>query len=436
LSGVIAIAAGGYHSMALKYDGTVVAWGSSQNGQTFVPPGLSNVTAISAGWLYGLALKADGTPVAWGDNAAGQTDLPMEAVHVRKLEAGDSHCLALRQDAGFPSFADVSPVRRWPGEIVERSMAVQNATQYSAMGLPADLAIDPVSGLVSGTVTTGDRRAVRITAVTDQGTLSRVIWINTADGIAPTGIALSHNVLAENSPEGTVVGTLSVTDPNTGDSHSLSLSYVSTATDSFRFLVSGNQLTVRFPLTANYDAGHTQLAIRVVAVDSGGNRFEKDFLLQLTDDRTEDADGDGLNEATEEDVLGSSDSSFDHFNTSDADRDGVAGLIEYAFNLDPKTAAPPLRLIAGAGSIAGLPAVDLVPDGQGGHRLRMEYLRRVGAGLTYTPQFAGNMDWAEAVGQVTVTPVGDGLEWERCVVEDSQSTTSASRRFGRVRVFW
>jgi hypothetical protein len=304
------------------------------------------------------------------------------------------------------------------------------------MGLPADLVIDPVSGLVSGAVTTGERRAVRITAVTDQGTLSRVVWINTADGIAPTDIALSHNVLVENSPEGTVVGTWSVTDPNNGDSHSLSLSYVSTATDSFRFLVSGNQLTVRFPLTANYDAGQTQLAIRVVAVDSGGNRFEKDFLLQLTDDRTEDADGDGLNEATEEDVLGSSDSSFDHFNTSDADRDGVAGLIEYAFNLDPKTAAPPVRLIAGAGSIAGLPAVDLVPDGQGGHRLRMEYLRRVGAGLTYTPQFSGNMDWAEAAGPVTVTPIGDGLEWERCVVEDSQSTTSASRRFARVRVSW
>lgn len=438
LSGVIAIAAGGYHCMALKYDGTVVAWGSGQNGQTLIPPGLSGVTAISAGWLFSTALKADGTPVAWGDNAAGQTNLPLEAKHIQKLEAGDSHCLALRQDAGFPSFADVSPVRSWPGESVTRSMAVQpaTATQYSAMGLPAGLAMDPGSGLIEGPVTIGDRRAVRITAVTGQGTLSRVIWINTADGTAPTDIGLSHNVLAENSAEGTVVGILTATDPNFGDSHTFGLSFVPAAPDSFRFHVSGNELTVRYPLGADYDAGQSQLTIRVVATDSGGNTFEKDFPLQLTDDRMEDADGDGINEMNEEDVLGSSDSSFDNFNTSDADHDGVAGLIEYAFNLDPKIANHPVRLVAGAESVAGLPAVDLVPDGQGGRRLRMEYLRRTGAGLTYTPQFAANMDWAEATGPVTVTPIGDGTEWERCVVEDSQSTPSASKRFGRVRVSW
>jgi hypothetical protein len=53
---VVAISAGANHSLALKADGTVVAWGSNIKAQTFVPAGLSGVIAISAGWDFSLAL--------------------------------------------------------------------------------------------------------------------------------------------------------------------------------------------------------------------------------------------------------------------------------------------------------------------------------------------------------------------------------------------
>ncbi len=65
LSGVIAIAAGGYHSLALKQDGTVVAWGAGGPGQTTgfhdwgqatVPTGLRGVVAIAGGLDRSLAL--------------------------------------------------------------------------------------------------------------------------------------------------------------------------------------------------------------------------------------------------------------------------------------------------------------------------------------------------------------------------------------------
>lgn len=52
--------AGGAFSLALKSDGTVLAWGANYHGETNVPPGLSGVTAVAAGEWHGLALKTDG----------------------------------------------------------------------------------------------------------------------------------------------------------------------------------------------------------------------------------------------------------------------------------------------------------------------------------------------------------------------------------------
>ena len=78
LSGVIAIAAGAYHSLALKQDGTVAAWGANDSGQGTVPPELSGgeVVAIAAGDFHSLALKQDGTVVAWGAGGPGQSGVP------------------------------------------------------------------------------------------------------------------------------------------------------------------------------------------------------------------------------------------------------------------------------------------------------------------------------------------------------------------------
>jgi len=57
LSNVVAVAGGAYHSLALKSDGTVVAWGYNGDGETNVPPGLSNVVAIAGGGSESLALS-------------------------------------------------------------------------------------------------------------------------------------------------------------------------------------------------------------------------------------------------------------------------------------------------------------------------------------------------------------------------------------------
>ncbi|WP_437294428.1 RCC1 domain-containing protein [Sorangium sp. So ce426] len=123
LDGAIAVAAGTWHSLALRSDGTVRAWGEGSEGQlgqgakasSPVPvpvASLDGVTAIAAGRWHSLALRSDGTARAWGSNASGQlgnptyppwsqpqaAPVPVLLDQITAIAAGDAHALALRAD--------------------------------------------------------------------------------------------------------------------------------------------------------------------------------------------------------------------------------------------------------------------------------------------------------------------------------------------------
>jgi alpha-tubulin suppressor-like RCC1 family protein len=94
------VAAGAQHSLGLRADGRIVAWGINAYGQCSVPGGLSVVTNIAAGFGHSLALENDGTVVAWGWNIYGQSAVPanLTGIMVIAITAGYGHSLALKND--------------------------------------------------------------------------------------------------------------------------------------------------------------------------------------------------------------------------------------------------------------------------------------------------------------------------------------------------
>src|SRR4051812_29224951 len=85
------LSASGYHSCAIKTDGTPVCWGDNGDGETSVPAGTGALTAISAGGYHTCAITTDGTPVCWGDNGFGQASVPPGTGTVTAMTAGKVH---------------------------------------------------------------------------------------------------------------------------------------------------------------------------------------------------------------------------------------------------------------------------------------------------------------------------------------------------------
>jgi RHS repeat-associated protein len=124
------VAGGLGFTVAVKADGTVWAWGSSNasglrgpNGFGFVPTqvaGLSGVKSVAAGYQYALALKGDGTVWAWGYNAYGQlgngsttnsaTPVQVSGLSgVVEIAAGNVTAMALESDGSIWQWGNVNP---------------------------------------------------------------------------------------------------------------------------------------------------------------------------------------------------------------------------------------------------------------------------------------------------------------------------------------
>ncbi|SPE56912.1 exported hypothetical protein [Verrucomicrobia bacterium] len=168
------IAAGSYHSLALKSDGTVVAWGDNSTGETNIPADATNVVAIATGFSHNLALKGDGTVVGWGWNAYGQTNVPPGLTSVVGIAAGNYHSLSLLADG---------TVVGWGYNQYGQATGVPNPVSPYLSSGPVSLAGQTLSNVVA--IAAGSSHSLALKA---DGTV--VAWGYNGDGEAniPAGL--------------------------------------------------------------------------------------------------------------------------------------------------------------------------------------------------------------------------------------------------------
>lgn len=132
LTGVTGIAAGDKHSIALLSDGTVVTWGRTVGGPIDQPPGLNDVIAIAAGGYTNLALRSDGTLVMWPQSFSSVMELPSDWIDIIAVAFGGRKPIALRRDGRVlvqEGFFGIQPAPTHLADVA--SVAASNATAYA-----------------------------------------------------------------------------------------------------------------------------------------------------------------------------------------------------------------------------------------------------------------------------------------------------------------
>ena len=128
--------------------------------------------------------------------------------------------------------------------------------------------------------------SVRIRS-TDQGELyyEKPFTITVTDVIenqAPTDISLSSDTIAENNELFAVIGTLSTTDPDAGDTFTYSLVSGEGSDNNFLFAISGSDLRADHYNPFDYEA-NSSYSVRIRSTDQGGLWTEKAFTITVTD---------------------------------------------------------------------------------------------------------------------------------------------------------
>ena len=161
ISGVGSVNAGYGHTLALKLDGTMLAWGDNSSGQIgdgtwlsrnnpvvvrdAVGNSISGIVEISVSFAHSIALKDTGTLLAWGRNAEGQLgdgsvipkNVPITVVDplsnpvsgIGSINAGFNHNLVVKSDGTLLAWGDNVSGQVGDGSFIKRlnPTIVQNA---------------------------------------------------------------------------------------------------------------------------------------------------------------------------------------------------------------------------------------------------------------------------------------------------------------------
>jgi ELWxxDGT repeat protein len=119
----------------------------------------------------------------------------------------------------------------------------------------------------------------RLIFVADDGVNGNELWTVENPNAAPTSLALDPSQIAENQPANTTIGTLSTTDPDSGETFTYTLVSGTGDADNGSFVIAGN--TLRSNAVFDYETRNSY-TIRVRTTDAGGLWFENQFTISVT----------------------------------------------------------------------------------------------------------------------------------------------------------
>jgi hypothetical protein len=129
--------------------------------------------------------------------------------------------------------------------------------------------------------TGGGTYSISVDLVDEDGTHSNGAPLSVVVNAAPTDLALSHSSVAENQPAGTLVGTLSTTDLESGGTFRYALVSGAGDTDNASFTLDADG-TLKTAAGFDFEA-RSSYSIRVRSTDASGLSVEKELTISVTD---------------------------------------------------------------------------------------------------------------------------------------------------------
>jgi Cadherin-like/Cadherin domain/RTX calcium-binding nonapeptide repeat (4 copies) len=235
----------------------------------------------------------------------GSTSQQLTAADLKQLDALGFHLVV--PDTLAPTLVSDNPLSIQAGTTLTVTSGLLSATDNisSAAQLHYTITTAPAQGtlLLSGAATssftqadinnglvsyhetisgaTSDAFSFKVADSAGNTTSTAVFQINISNpNHAPTDEVLSGGVIAENSPNGTIFGTVTGVDSDTGTVFHYALT--DSADGRFAIDVNTGQLTVADGLHLDYEVA-SSYGIAVRAVDQGGLSIDKAFTIHLTD---------------------------------------------------------------------------------------------------------------------------------------------------------
>ena len=449
LRDVVAVDAANFYTMALKRDGTVLAWGD----RPVVPAGLSQVKGIAAGMLHCLALKTDGTVVAWGDNSQGQRNVPAGLGNVVAVAAGDFHSVALKADGTVVCWGSISTtpaglsgvraidagpsyvlalktdgtVVEWPENINLAPPAALGGVMAIAAGTTHGLALKADGSIVAWGDNTYHQCDIPV-GLTGACAIA-------AGGNHSLAISQAEPAFSLGTSYVGVTGTpVAFTLRNVGNSPVDFSDFSASWGDAnpAEFVVSGlHNATLNPGASSTFTVAFKPTA---TGVRTGTlHIYQNDptsvmSALTLTGTALPTS---AIATAIGDWAAGQGVAGAAGLPTATPYNDGVPNLLKYAFNM--ALGGPNNGVLAPGSGVGGLPVVKTPGNGGPPNSLTVEFVRRRNSGLVYTPLYSVNSLTAPVpiTGVPSVTPID--ADWERVVFVQTVPAGSTSA-FSRVAV--